>query len=532
MEKPLEVLKLYPKHDYTLNGAFASRARRNPRRPFILFGGKTWNWAEFGAAVEQTAHLLVVRGVKQGDRIGVLARNDIGHALLLFACARIGAIMVPSNPEFGVEEARYVLKHAGVSAVACNEDVLPVARTACDGITPEPWFMLFDGRSAGAPNFLDEIARASAVDLPLPGSADDAVLIIYTSGTTGFPKGVMHSQRSFVMAGESNISRLWLQPEDRMMVVLPMFHVNALFYSTAGALAAGCTMVLMPRFSASEFWNAAVEHGVTQVNIIEAIGRILARRPRSEFRPEHKIATLYGARADIVAPFRDEFRIPNLLGGFGMTEIPGVCCNPFEGPNKQGSMGPVGRHPDPDRKWAECKVVDDDGNEVGAGVVGEFWVKHPIVMQGYFRDPEQTRAAFHDGWFMTGDLVKRDEDDYFYFVSRKKDIIRRRGENIAGAEIDRVILSHPGVFEVAAVPVPSELGEDEILVAIVLKPGVTLTPREISRWCAERLAAMKVPRFVLFVNDLPHTPTHKVAKHVLKSDTTLKARAVDLQAAK
>jgi len=156
-------------------------------------------------------------------------------------------------------------------------------------------------------------------------------------------------------------------------------------------------------------------------------------------------------------------------------------------------------------------------------------VKHPIVMQGYFRDPEQTRAAFRDGWFMTGDLVTRGPDGYYTFVSRKKDIIRRRGENIAGAEIDRVIQLHPGVFEVAAVPVPSELGEDEILVAIVPKPGVTLTPQEIAQWCAERLAAMKVPRFVLFADALPHTPTHKVAKHALKSDKTLKARAVDLQ---
>jgi crotonobetaine/carnitine-CoA ligase len=530
MKRPLEVLKLYPEHDYTLNGTFESRARRDPGRPFILFAGQTWSWADFGAAVAKTARLLVGRGVRKGDRIGVLARNDVGHALLLFACARIGAIMVPSNPEFGVQEADYVLKHAGVAAVACNEDVLPVVRKACEGIKPEPWFLLFDGRAADAPNFFDEIARAPEAQLPPRAGADDTVLIIYTSGTTGFPKGAMHSQRNFVMAGESNISRLWLQPDERMMVVLPMFHVNALFYSTAGALAAGCTLVLMPRFSASGFWNAAVEYGVTQVNIIEAIGRILARRPRSEFRSEHKIRTVYGARADIVAPFRDEFRIQHLLGGFGMTEIPGVCCNPFEGPNKQGTMGPVGRHPDPDRKWAECKVVDDNGNEVGAGVVGEFWVKHPIVMQGYFRDRGETQAAFRDGWFMTGDLVTRDADGYYTFVSRKKEIIRRRGENIAGAEIDRVIQSHPGVFEVAAVPVPSELGEDEILVAIVPKPGVTLTPQEVAQWCAERLATMKVPRFVLFVNELPHTPTHKVAKHALKSDKTLRARAMDLQA--
>ena len=529
MLKPLEVLKLYPEHDYTLNGALASRAQRDPARPFILFAGKSWSWAEFTDSVEKTARLLVARGVHKGDRVGVLARNDVGHALLLFACARIGAIMVPTNPEFGVQEAGYVLKHAGVSAVACNEDVLPVARQACEGIDPEPWLVLFDGQAADVPNFFLEIAAASPAGLPAPGGADDTVLIIYTSGTTGFPKGAMHSQRNFVTAGESNISRLWLQPDERLMVVLPMFHVNALFYSTAGALAAGCTLALMPRFSASEFWNAAVETGATQVNIIEAIGRILARRPRSEFRPEHRITKVYGMRADIVAPFRDEFRIPHLLGGFGMTEIPGVCCVPFEGPDKPGSMGPVGRHPDPSRKWAECKVVDDNGEEVAIGEVGELWVKHPIVMQGYFRDPEQTRAAFRDGWFMTGDLVKRATDGYFAFVSRKKDIIRRRGENIAGAEIDRVIQSHPGVFEVAALPVPSALGEDEILAAIVPKPGVTLAPREIAQWCAERLAAMKVPRYVLLVDELPHTPTHKVAKQVLKADPTLRSRAVDLQ---
>jgi crotonobetaine/carnitine-CoA ligase len=534
MLKPLEVLNLYPPHDHTLAGVFRSRAQRDPARPFIVFGGKAWSWAEFGAAAEQAARLLVARGIRKGDRIGVLARNDIGHALLLFACARIGAIMVPTNPEFGAQEAGYVFRHAGVAAVACNEDVLPVAREACASIEPAPWFVLFDGMTESAPNFLAEVARVPKTELPpsfpTEAGADDAVLIIYTSGTTGFPKGAMHSQRNFVTGGEANVSRMWLQPDERLMVVLPMFHVNALFYSTAGTLAAGCTMVLMPRFSASEFWNAAVEHRVTQVNIIEAIGRILARRPRSEFRPDHRITKLYGARADIVPTFRDEFHIPHLIGGFGMTEIPGVCCNPFEGPNKQGTMGPVGRHPDPARKWAECRVVDDDGKDVGPGVTGEFWVKHPIVTQGYFRDPEQTKAAFRDGWFMTGDLVSRDADGYYTFVSRKKDIIRRRGENIAGAEIDRVVQAHPGVFEVAALPVPSELGEDEILVAIVPKPGVTLTPQEIAQWCGERLAAMKVPRFVLFMEALPHTPTHKVAKHVMKADKTLKSRAVDLQA--
>jgi crotonobetaine/carnitine-CoA ligase len=151
-------------------------------------------------------------------------------------------------------------------------------------------------------------------------------------------------------------------------------------------------------------------------------------------------------------------------------------------------------------------------------------------MQGYFRDPEQTRDAFRDGWFLTGDLVRRDADGWFHFVSRKKDIIRRRGENIAGAELDRVIESHPAVHEAAAIPVPSELGEDEILVAVVLKPGQHTRAEDIAQWCRERLAPQKVPRYVLFADRLPHTPTHKVAKQALKSDATLKARATDLLA--
>ncbi|HEU0290055.1 MAG TPA: long-chain fatty acid--CoA ligase, partial [Burkholderiales bacterium] len=153
----------------------------------------------------------------------------------------------------------------------------------------------------------------------------------------------------------------------------------------------------------------------------------------------------------------------------------------------------------------------------------------PIIMQGYFRDPEQTTAAFRDGWFLTGDLVRRDEEGWFYFVARKKDIIRRRGENISGSELDRVIGGHPAVHEAAAIAVPSELGEDEILVAVTLKPGSSCSAEDIAAWSREHLAPQKVPRFVVFLDGLPHTPTHKVQKAALRADATLKAKAVDLQ---
>ena len=529
LRPPLDVLKLYPEHDYTLTGTFESRRSTGPDRPFAVFKGRTWSWSEFEKDYLATARLLVARGVRKGDRIGVMARNDIGHLRLLFACARVGAILVPTNPEFGVQEARYVLHHAGVSGVACGNDQLDVVREACQGLEPAPWLIQFDARTADAPKLDDAIGTAPDATLPAPPSPDDTCIIIYTSGSTGFPKGAMHSQRNFVTSGEANVARLWLQPEDRLLIVLPLFHVNALFYSLAGALSAGAAVIVNERFSASAFWQTAVETRATQVNLIDAAGRILKARPRSEFRPEHKIRIAYGVRPESQQCFREEFGIKDLITGFGMTEIPGLTCNPFEGPQKATSLGPIGRHPDPARPWAQCRLVDDNGKDVGPDEAGELWVKHPIVMQGYFKDPEQTAGAFQDGWFKTGDLLKRDADGYFYFVTRKKDIIRRRGENIAGAEIDRTIASHPDVVEVAAVPVPAELGDEEILVAVVKKPEGNLSEQDVAAWCAERLAAMKVPRYVLFMDSLPHTPTHKIAKHVLKADATLKARAVDLQ---
>ncbi len=528
MLKPLEVLRLYPEHDYTLRGAFESRAQRDPGRAFMLFAGRTWTWGEFDAAVKKAACLFVARGVRKGDRVAVMARNHEGHVLVLFALACIGAIMVPVNPEFGVQEARYVLHHAEVCGVIASTDTLATARAGCEDLATAPWFVLLDGGSGNAPLLRDLIDRAPECALPEDITGDATCLIVYTSGTTGFPKGAMHSQKSFVTCGEAFVQRVYLQPDDRVMVLLPLFHVNAQFYSVAGTLAAGCSMAVVPRFSASTFWDTAVETGATEVNIIEAIGTILQNRPRTEFRPTHRIRRVYGARRSVIDTFRNDFGIPHLIGGFGMTEIPGVTSTPFEGPEKPGSMGPVGRHPDPARPWAECRVVDDEGRDVGVDEVGELAVKTPIIMQGYFRDPDQTKAAFRDGWFLTGDLVRRDADGWFYFVSRKKDIIRRRGENISAAELDRVIGEHPAVHEAAAIAVPSELGEDEILVAIVLKPGQVCSEEDIADWCRRHLAPQKVPRFVVFMGELPHTPTHKVQKTALRSDPALKTKAVDL----
>jgi crotonobetaine/carnitine-CoA ligase len=260
------------------------------------------------------------------------------------------------------------------------------------------------------------------------------------------------------------------------------------------------------------------------------VGNILARRPREEYVP-HGIRRIYGSpiSPELYRVFREEFGVPLAIEGYGMSEIPGACNNPVEGENRVGSMGTAAFHPDHSMRFAELKVVDDDGHEVPPGEPGELVVRTPIIMQGYFRDPDQTKASFRDGWFLTGDLVRRDADGYFWFVARKKDIIRRRGENVSGAELDRVIGEHPGVLEAAAIAVPSELGEDDILVAVVPRSGATVNATDIAAWCRERLAPQKQPRFVAFVDELPHTPSHRVAKYRLKDDATLRAKAVELK---
>jgi crotonobetaine/carnitine-CoA ligase len=191
-------------------------------------------------------------------------------------------------------------------------------------------------------------------------------------------------------------------------------------------------------------------------------------------------------------------------------------------------MGKPSRHPDPAVNLAQVRIVDEEGNDVPVGVTGEIAVRTPTIMKGYYRDPAATAAAFREGFFLTGDLAFADADGYYWFVARKKDIIRRRGENISGAEIDRVVGDHPEVVEAAAIGVPAELGEDEVLLAVVRKPGSRLTERELAAWCGARLARFKLPRFVLFVDALPRTPTHRIAKFELRKDTTLKQRAVDL----
>jgi carnitine-CoA ligase len=535
---PAAVLALYPAHSDTIPSFLATRRSVAGDRCALQFESRVWTYSEVDDASTAMAQKLARGGCAKGDRIALISVNTDSSVLVFLAAAKLGAMFVPLNPQATDEDLAYLLRHSHAATVICQPADLARVRTIVDSVVdsmansidPPPRLLdIVDLMASLTTNAITALGdESSSASLP-PVNPDDPVVVIYTSGTTGFPKGVVHTHRSYVLAAEAFVARQYLQPADRLLALLPFFHINALFYSLGGAIAAGSTLITARGFSASAFWHLAAETRATQFNFLAAVGNILTKRPRSEFNGAHCIVKIYGGpmSEEMFNVFRQEFHVSTLIDGYGMTEIPGTSANPFLGPHKSGSIGRPAVHPRFSGDFVAMRVEDDNGKELPSGAVGELVVKTPILFKEYLDDPAHTTAAFRNGWFLTGDLVRKDGDGYFFFVARRKDIIRRRGENISGAELDRVISGHPDLLEAAAIGVPAELGEEEILVVVVAKPGAHPRPQDIIEWCRGKLAPMKIPRFIAFAESLPHTPSHRVAKHRLKEDPQLLGRAFD-----
>lgn len=525
--EPDEVVHRYPEHDYTVTGLLASRAQVLPDKVCLIFENRAWTYSELARDVERTASWLRKKGMRGGDRVGVFSTNHPSTVILFLALARIKGIMVPINPEFGIPEAAYALNNAKVQGVVCSPQAYDRTIQACATLEPAPWIVLNEAGLEGVNVLDDEIADAPHNSPPSTGTPDSTCVLIYSSGTTGSPKGAMHAQRGYVITAESFVVRLYLQPEDRICCILPLFHINALFYSLGGTLAAGATLVLARRFSASGFWKTISETRCTTINLIGAAATILTKRDRTEYVAGHAMTKAFVAPLDktLVEVFRDDFNVPTLIECYGMTEIPGVLSNAFKGPRKLGSMGQVSPHLAPGLPQPQLRIVDESFVDLPDGQQGQLLVSTPTVMQGYYDDPQRTQAAFHEGWFITGDIAWRDADGFYWFVARQKDIIRCRGENISGSELDRVIASHPDVLEAATIGVPSELGEEDILAVVVVRRDAQLDAKDIARWVGSQLAAIKIPKYVVFSDGLPKTATHRVEKYKIKANRELLARA-------
>ncbi len=511
---------------------------RNPDKVFLQIAGQQITYREFYSSVRQAASLFRSIGIERGDRVCLFLPNVPEFHYCWFGLSLIGAISVPVNVAYRRDESAYIFDNAGAKAVVAHTTLLPVAHAASD-ISPTVTYRIEvktspsseeaqassckadAGRDVhgGWADFSEALAGAEELTELPEVSPDDISMLVYTSGTTGNPKGVQVTHLMYVSAGQGFAHWTEATEEDRFFTCLPFFHANAQYYSTMGSLAAGATLVVAERFSASRFWDQVRAAQATVVNFIGMMMPVLAKQPESPLDGKNTVRLFYGSPAfepEFLSAFQERFGT-DIIVGFGMTE---TCYGSIEKigqdrrPNSSGQPRP---HPD-SGFVNEIRIVDDDGTPVKEGQPGEITIRNPALMPGYWRNREQTELALKDGWLHTGDLGWQDEDGFLYFVDRKKDVIRRRGENISSQEVEDVIKRHPTVMDCAVIAVPSELGEDEVKAYVTPRPPESVDPEQVVYWCAENLAYFKVPRYIEVRDELPRTPSLRVRKDLLRQE--------------
>jgi len=497
----------------TVHGLLRWRAGAQPDAVFLVFEDETdrrhdLTYSDTWRRTQATARLLHEQGVGAGDRILVALPNCLEFFNLWFAAGVLGATLVPVNPVSTPDELAWVLTDASCRLCVGDNTTATNLRRAQDlaGATEVPLL--------AAPDFAAD--DAETVDVPTRHVTDDDVAaILYTSGTTSRPKGVLVTHANYAFAGETVAGHLRIRPDDRWLVVLPLFHANAQYYCAMSALVSGASVAVAARFSASGWGRQATQLGATLASLFAApIRMILASPGQPHDRSNRLRATLFAQNltASQAEGFCRRFGTP-LLQLYGMTEtVAPPACNPLYGEQRPDSIGPP-------MAGVRLRVVDKAGHDVPVDAPGELLVGGQpgrTLMAGYLNRPDATDEVLRDGWLHTGDLVCIGADGYLYFVDRAKDMIKRAGENVAASEVERVVNEHPGVFESAAVGVPDAIRDEAIVVHVVRKPAASVTEQDLVAWCTERLARFKVPSAIRFTAELPRTSVGKIRKEVLR----------------
>ena len=510
----------------SLGDFFELAAQKYPDKVFVEISGQEFTYRQAQKKVLQTAAMFQGIGVNQGDRVCLFMPNCPEYLFCWFGLSILGAIGVPINTAYKRDEMAFILNDAEAKALVAHQTLVSVAEEAAALAPSIEYKLLVEPDNPGEDNLSGWTVFTQALDqaaelTPRPKVDPDSVcMLVYTSGTTGSPKGVMVTHKMYVAAGQGFSQWTKATPEDRFFTCLPFYHANIQYYSTMGALASGATLVIADRFSASRFWDQVREAKATVVNFIGMMMPVLAKNDESPSDSQNTVRLFYGSPSfptEFLAEFQKRFAT-DIIVGFGMTE---TCYGTIEvigQERRSGSSGLARQHPDP-RFINEIRISDQEtGEAIGTGTVGEITIKNPATMPGYWRNEEQTQFSLRDGWLYTGDLGWMDEDGFLYFVDRKKDIIRRRGENISSQEVEDVIKRHPNVLDCAVVAVPSDLGEDEVKAYILPRQGAVLNPEDVVYWCADNLAYFKVPRYLEMREDLPRTPSLRVRKDLLRKE--------------
>ena len=500
----------------TLREILEYRADTNPHKTFVIFDdteGETarYTYLEFDENVNRTARMLLALGIVPGDKINLHLSNCMEFLLLWFAAAKTGAVIMPTNVAATAAELEYMIEHSECRFIFTQPEYLNVAeevRKRCQRVEDivvcgERFDALVSSQSDERPDTRSE--------------AGDEVGILYTSGTTSRPKGVLVTNANYVYAGETVAKALCLTPEDRHLVVMPLFHGNAQYYSTMSTLVSGASMVLSSRFSASRYFDQAIRHDCTVSSLFSAPIRMILAQPRRDEISKNKLRAVLFAQnvtEGQLEEWQERFDAP-LLQLWGMTETMGPpLVNPIHYRRDNMSMGlPVMGY--------RVEIIDDNGDPVGRGEIGQIVVSGELgrtVMKGYFKNPEATKDTIRDGWLWSGDNARQDEAGYFHFVDRAKDMIKRAGENVAASEVEAVIASHPKVFDCAVIGVPDPIRDESIVAVVVIVEGESLESDTIIDWCKERLASFRVPERIEFRQELPRTSVGKIQKHLLRAE--------------
>lgn len=495
------------------------RARESPDKTFLFSeaDGRQFTYAEFDGAVDATARLLSSQGISKGGVVSLLMPNCAEYIIAYFACWKLGALAGPVNSLLKEHETAFVMNNSEAKAVLVSSEFLERIERIRGALPHLKSVIRFDNEAEATSAF----AGISTRNLSLSDiDRDDAAIIIYTSGTTGKPKGCLLTHGN-VIANARQISQ-WLNftQRDRLLTIMPLFHMNAVSVTTMSALSAGGSTVISPKFSASKFWKLISDYEITSFgSVATMLSMLLSTYPDGVLEglktSQLRFAMCGSAPvpAEVIKKFEETFNCP-VVEGYGLSES--TCRSTFNPPDERrrpGSCGlPIGN---------EMKVFDDDDNDVPDGELGEIVLRGENILKGYYKNPEATANAFRNGWFHTGDIGYRDPEGFFYIVDRKSDMIIRGGENIYPREIDEVLYQHPAVAAAATIGIHDVLYGEEVAAFVVLKDGLKVSEEELVSYCTARLADYKCPKFIRIVQDIPKGPTGKLLKRELAKTFSL-----------
>jgi long-chain acyl-CoA synthetase len=496
----------------SLRQLLETRARATPEKTFLIneADARRWTYKQFDDAVNRAANLLSARGVGKGDVVSLLMPNGAEYVIAYFACFKLGALAGPVNSLLKPEEIAYVVGHSEARTLLFNTEFRESVEAARAQLPLLENLIEFDDESITG-EFSDEPA-GSWSDRAL--TKDDDAIIIYTSGTTGKPKGCLLTHGNLTANARQIATWLNFTETDRLLTVMPLFHMNAVSVTTLSALYAGGSTVVSPRFSASKHWQIVSDYQVTSFgSVATMLSMLLAKCPNGVpegLKTDQLRFAMCGSApvpAEVMRRFEETFNCP-VVEGYGLSES--TCrstFNPADARRRAGSCGhAIGN---------EMKVFDEEDREVEDGTPGEIVMRGENIFKGYFKNEDATARAFRNGWFHTGDVGYRDGEGFFFIVDRKSDMIIRGGENIYPREIDELLYKHPSVAIAATIGVPDELYGEEVAAFVVLKEGASATEQELIEHCRAHLADFKCPKMIKFVADVPKGPTGKVLKRVL-----------------